>query len=308
MMKILITGASGFIGQHLIEMIDLDMYKVSLLTRDVNKKQRIYRSEINILQGDLNDLPSLILATKDIDCIVNIAAEVRNQSQLAATNIQGVKNLMDAIVINGVKKIVHISSVGVVGKQFNINHELVDENCLPTPQNQYEITKLESEKIINHVANQNSVKTIILRPTNVFGEFHPYNAVLSLINFIKKYKFIFTTRNARLNYVYVKDLCAVILECIKNQDFEGDIINVGASEKLDDFVINLSNNLNIKLNVFYLPLIFIKFLELFKFNKFRSVSNGTEYDSEKFKKIISRYNFDSIGNTIEFFIEKNMIK
>ena len=118
MMKILITGASGFIGQHLIEMIALDMYKVSLLTRDVNKKQRIYRSEINILQGDLNDLPSLILATKDIDCIVNIAAEVRNQSQLAATNIQGVKNLMDAIVINGVKKIVHISSVGVVGKQL----------------------------------------------------------------------------------------------------------------------------------------------------------------------------------------------
>ena len=307
-MKILITGASGFIGQHLIEMIDLEVNEVSILTRDINKKQRVFRSNITVLKGDLNDISSLILATENIDCIVNIAAEVRNQSQLAITNIQGVKNLMEASVVNGIKKVIHISSVGVVGKQYNLNYELVDEISSPTPQNQYEITKLESEKIIDQIANEKGIKTIILRPTNVFGEYHPYNAILSLINFIKKYKIIFTTRNARMNYVYVKDLCAVILECIKNQEFEGEVINVGASEKFDDFVLNLSSKLNLKLKVIFIPLIFIKFLELFKIKKLRYLSNGIEYDSKKFKKIISHYNFDSIDNTISFFTEKKMIK
>ena len=307
-MKILITGASGFIGQHLLEMINFKLFQVNILTRDVNKKQRVSRDEINIVKGDLNDLSSLVSATENIDCIINIAAEVRHQSRLAITNIQGVKNLMEACTINSVSKVIHISSVGVVGKQYNFKHQLIDEICYPTPQNQYEITKLESEKIIKEVSEEKNIKTIILRPTNVFGEYHPYNAILSLINFIKKYKFIFTTRDARLNYVYVKDLCAVILECISQDEYDGDVINVGASDKFDDFILNLSKILNIKLKVIYLPIFLIKFLEFIKLNKFRSVSNGIEYDSSKFKKIQSKFEFDSIGNTVKFFIDKKMIK
>lgn len=307
-MNILITGATGFIGQHLLELIDFENYRTSILTRNPEKKTRLSFDAVTKIKGDLTDLHSLIAATKEIDVIINIAAEVRNQDKLEITNIQGVKNLVEAAKLNGVKKIIHISSVGVVGKQYNFNYELVNEKTFPTPQNGYERTKLESEKIL--LDSSNSIPTVILRPTNVYGEFHPFNAVLSLTNFIKKNKFILTTKKARLNYVYVKDVCQTIIKTIQSDKYNGNIINVGESENFSDFTQKIADEFGIKLKVIFIPSFIFQLLESIRFKKLRSISNAIEYDCSTFQKIVSTFEVQNNGirETIQYFKNQKLIE
>ena len=308
-MNILITGASGFIGQHLLERIDCRNNTIFILTRDPQKKRRVQNDLVSCIEGDLTNLESLVNATKNIDCIINIAAEVRDTSKLAVTNIQGVKNLVEASEINNVGKMIHISSVGVVGKQYNFNPELVDEATPETPKNEYERTKLESEKILLNSFFQQNNKLVILRPTNVYGEYHPFNAVLALAQFIQSRGFVITTKTAQLNYVYVKDLCDVIIEATKSPSITG-IINVGHSTSFDKFTREIAAILNKKIKVLYIPVFLIKILEQLGIRKLRSLSNSVVYDGEKFLKIVSSTGKKNNGltETIHFFQTNKMLK
>ena len=79
MNKILITGASGFVGQHLLEDISPGDFEISIMTRDAEKKMRVLPVGCKIIKADLNDRLSLTNALKGIDVLVNTAAEVRNE-------------------------------------------------------------------------------------------------------------------------------------------------------------------------------------------------------------------------------------
>lgn len=307
-MNILITGASGFIGQHLLEMFDFEAHNVSVLTRNPDRVRRIQNESIKVIQGDLNDYASLEIALKNINCVVNIAAEVRDVSKLMITNVQGIKNLIQAMSHNNVKKVIHISSVGVVGRQYNLVPEKVDERTLPEPKNEYEKSKLESEKLFLEFEKESDVKLVILRPTNVYGEFHPFNAVLNLTKHIVKYRFVLTTKFAKVNYVYVKDVCTVILACIQSDKYKG-ILNVGHSEYLCDFSKSIAKEFKQNVKIVIIPIFFIRLLELLKIKKLRSVTNAVEYDSTIFQQILKDTNAHNNGLsvTINYFRSNKLL-
>jgi nucleoside-diphosphate-sugar epimerase len=306
--KILITGASGFIGQNLLEHIDFNKFDVRIITRDLSKVMRVKPDLVEVYQADLTDLASLKAACCEIDCLINIAAEVRNQSKQFDVNVLGTKNLIEAVNYCNVKKVIHISSVGVVGLQYSNQTVVVDENAPCSPKNGYEQTKKASEDLFLNASKQNNFNLIILRPTNVFGEYHPFNALLNLFKNIEKNSFFFCEKNAIVNYLYVQDLTDLICYLI-DKDTENRVFNVGESMLLSDFVKHVSVILNKEITVYYLPKFLITFINVLGIHKLRSLSNQVVYSDVRLKSFF-KYPFSvnsGLKKTITFYKAANRI-
>ncbi|MCX6295900.1 MAG: NAD(P)-dependent oxidoreductase [Bacteroidetes bacterium] len=307
--KIAITGGSGFVGQHLLAGLSSSSHFFRIITRDLSKKINNIPLNSEIVNADLTNYDSLKKAFEGIDIIVNIAAEVRDQKQLAETNISGTKNLIKAALENKVSKIIHLSSVGVVGMQYSGSACIVNEGTGCDPKNEYERTKLESEKLLLEARNQNNFLLTILRPTNVFGEHHPYNALLHLINHINSGKITLCSKSSMVNYVYVKDLTNLIRLLIDDEKEYG-IINVGDSQELPSILKCIAVDLGKKANILILPQFLFNFSEMVGIKKLRSISNHVIYNDGKLKAFFYYpYGFQNgLKNTIEYYKFQNLIK
>ena len=307
--KIVITGASGFIGKNLLQQLDLSEFDVTLITRNSDKFEAQFAERFTIIEADLLQLDSLILAFNKQDVLVNLAAEVRNEELLEKTNVQGTKNIIAAIRQSSISKVIHLSSVGVVGKGFSDAPLIVDEDCKPTPVNEYERTKLISEQLFLDDASKGGFELSVLRPTNVFGENHPFNALLNLMRKIVSKKPLIYANGAMVNYVYVSDLNAFIIHLIKTNQFNG-IYNVGKSIPLKDFYLLLMKSLNCKTRIIKVPTIFIKLAKVLRFSKLQPISNKVNYSDQKLEGNFY-YPFGlnkGIQNTVDYFKKRELLK
>lgn len=305
--KILITGASGFIGKSLLKQIDFDRYEVAILTRNPQK----FGSEerFRVVEGDLSDQESLNRALSGITVLINLAAEVRNQEKLEETNVGGTKRLIAAIRAAGtVKHVIHLSSVGVVGMNYSLEPTVVDEQFPEHPKNEYERTKLLSEKLFLSFFGENpGLQWSVLRPTNVFGASHPFDALLNLMQHVRHGKKILYTRTAKVNYVYVEDLTAFILNRLEATG--NGIYNVGDSMDLKAFLDTIANELGASLKATRIPKWAVKIFLGLKIRKLDSVSNEVIY-SDKALRTHFNYPFgykEGIRHTIEYYKQLNKL-
>src|SRR5207344_535775 len=142
--------------------------------------------------------------------------------------------LIKAVVKQKIKRVVHLSSVGVVGLQYSRKRIIVDESSPNLPGNEYEKTKLVSEHLWIKAATDHGFDLVVLRPTNVFGEGHPRNYLLHFLQHIVAGRRIPHTSDASLNYLYVKDLSHVIAHVSLSEQFKG-IFNVGGASRFESF-------------------------------------------------------------------------
>lgn len=307
-LKIAITGGSGFVGQHLLEDMGHSNYTLRIITRNASKKTVHLPAGSEIVEADLTNYQSLLKAFEGMDVIVNIAAEVRDQNLLAETNISGTQNLIKAAIENNISKIIHLSSVGVVGMQYNNSSIIVDEETKCYPKNEYERTKLESEKLLIEASKKNNFQLTILRPTNIFGERHPFNALLHLIKHINSQKITVCTDSATVNYLYVKDLTQLIIKLIDDPKGQG-VVNVGESMTLSSFIKSIASELGKKTNIISAPQFLINFSDVLGIKKLRSVSNRVVYNDGK---LIIFYEYpyglkNGLKRTIAYYKNKNLL-
>ncbi|TSJ45676.1 NAD-dependent epimerase/dehydratase family protein [Fluviicola chungangensis] len=306
--NVIITGATGFVGKHLLTFLDPTKYQYTLLTRNPDKLSANPEG-FSVVCGDLNDPESLKKAFRDQDILINLAAEVRNQELLEQTNINGTQHLIEAIRSSGIKRVIHLSSVGVVGKGYSSEPLRVNENELPTPQNRYEQTKLRSEELLLEV-HKMQVELVVLRPTNVFGEMHPFNALNNLLNHIQSGKTMVYTKQAQVNYLYVGDLCQSIRWFLENEGHPG-VFQVGNSIRLIEFYEKIEQKLKVKGKKWAIPYFLIRCVELIGIHKLRAISNRVIYDDSKLKKLMGDYQFgidEGLDLTIDYFRKKGMLK
>lgn len=305
--KVIITGATGFVGKHLMKFLDTEKYDLTLLTRNPDKLSNKPEG-CHVIFGDLNDPESLKNAFRDHEILINLAAEVRNQDLLEKTNIDGTNNLVKAIKDTKIRKVIHLSSVGVVGKGYSSVPLTVNETEIPTPQNKYERTKLRSEEIL--LEQKADFDLVVLRPTNVFGEMHPFNALNNLFNHVQSNKRMIYTKGAQVNYLYVGDLCKVISWFLENEGHSG-VYQVGNSIPLAELYDQIEKKLNVSGKRLVLPDFLVKFAELAGIHKLHAVSNQVVYDDSSLKKLIGSYHFGidkGLDLTIDYFRKKGLLK
>ena len=158
--KILVTGATGFVGQHLVDSLVKKGEIVYMLTR---KKISIFsnNSNVHVIVGDITDPISL---PPNIDTIYHCAGIIHEPKEMEKVNVLGTQNIVDLAIKNDCA-LVHLSSAGIVGETKEM---ILDEHTACHPQNDYEISKYKAEQIVL-AGIKKGLKAHILRPVTIFG-------------------------------------------------------------------------------------------------------------------------------------------
>ncbi len=172
MKKVLITGATGFIGRYLVNYLLRQQFHVRALVRDA-KKAATLPHDVETIYGDLTNPDSLQLCCTDIDTVFHLGgyahAWQENNSDFAARhleiNFQGTKNLAVEALRANVKQFIYFSSVKAVAD----TESCIDENWQNAPASPYGIAKRQAELYLLALKEQHSMHICILRPALVYG-------------------------------------------------------------------------------------------------------------------------------------------
>jgi len=169
MSKVLITGANGFIGSHLVEKFLKEGHKVYGLVRPTSDLSLINDMEVSLKYGDITDYSSVEKALYDIDIVVHnagLASDWGSLELFRKINLEGTRNVANAALANGVSRIVYMSSTAIHG----FNHSCPQsENDKKNPVFNYGVSKLEAENWIMDFGDKNRIEVTSIRPGNVFG-------------------------------------------------------------------------------------------------------------------------------------------
>lgn len=158
--SVLVTGASGFIGKHLVDKLLGEGSQVYALTRKSNSETD-FDKRVQTVKGDIT---KQFYLPDEITTIFHCAGAISQKDLMESVNIQGTHNIVEAALERDCR-LVHLSSAGVIG---HIREVYIDEKTKCNPQNFYEKTKLEAEKIVKKAIGK-GLMAQILRPTIVFG-------------------------------------------------------------------------------------------------------------------------------------------
>ncbi len=227
MIVVVIIGASGYIGKHLIaELLRIGGHEVRVLSRRMQQDQveSKFDSRVQVVEGDINDLSSLQLLLKPGCIVINL---VYLWGAGEAANLGVVQNLLNACSVVRVSRLIHCSTAAVVGRSRD---NPITEQSPCHPITEYGITKLKVEHAIAE-SLQGHFDAVILRPTSVFGiGAEPIRKLANDLlhgNRWRNYAKSCLFGNRRMNLVHINNVVASIIFLIRpvNQ-FDGKVFIV----------------------------------------------------------------------------------
>ena len=190
MKKILVVGGAGYIGAHVAYLLQENGYGVRIYDDFSNGlKSRIEGKFSDVVIGDVLDRQALISACEGMDAVIHLAAKkavgesVDNPLKYYENNVGGTLNLLAAMSLKGVKKLVFSSTAAVYAPSDKLS---ITESDLTEPLSPYGQTKLLSEKLISAVASAEDLSAISLRYFNVVGALRDEFADNSKDNLVPK--------------------------------------------------------------------------------------------------------------------------
>ncbi len=173
-MKTLVTGATGFIGGHLVDVLQAAGHDVTALVRPTSDTTHLKQAEARLATGDVTDPASLQEACKGMDWVFHTAAVVGNYgtwSHYRDVGVRGTKNVIDAAATAEVKRFIHLGSIAVYGtrprgKPFTEDTPF-DEK--PERWNHYVREKVLSEKLLWKAHDEGRIRATSIRPSVVVG-------------------------------------------------------------------------------------------------------------------------------------------
>lgn len=211
-MKILVTGARGFIGGEVVRQLLRRGDQVRAMYRGTPAETLPVSANFEAVRGDLGDVPSLDRAVSSCDAIIHLAAHARNWARdpgiFEEVNVLGTERLLDIALKRGIRRAVITSSVLTLGPS---NGRVMDESRPreTPPFTDYERTKLAAEKLVEGFVRK-GLRAVIVNPTRVFGP-GPLTEGNSLTKMIKwylegKWHLILGTGESIGNYSFVSDV------------------------------------------------------------------------------------------------------
>ena len=213
-MKVLVTGAAGFLGGHLVDMLVERGDEVRALVRPVEDTSYLRTLlRVEIVQGDLTDSASLKRAVQGVQCVYNVAAKTGPwglEDVYRAVNVQGLAVLIHAAMEAGVQRIVHTSSITVYG--HHLHGIVTEDDAFHVEDNPYSRTKIAGEKLIANLVKDEGAPVVIVRPGWIYGprDMASFGRFVSLVESGKG--FIIGSGKNIVPSVYVRDVAQGLLK------------------------------------------------------------------------------------------------
>jgi nucleoside-diphosphate-sugar epimerase len=205
--RVLVTGATGFTGNHLAHALAERGYFVRALVRPTPDGTREFvHPAIETVYGDLRDRASLERAASGIEVVYNIAALYRQaglrDEVYREVNATAVRTVIETARAGGARRVVHCSTVGVHG---DVETPPANEDAPLRPGDIYQQTKVEGEQIARETAAATGVEVVIARPTGIYGPRD--RRLLKLFRGVARRRFV-TLGSGRIFYhlTYIDDL------------------------------------------------------------------------------------------------------
>jgi NAD dependent epimerase/dehydratase len=242
--KVLVTGADGFIGSHLVEML----IKKGAIVRALSYYNSFNNigwledisclSDLEVVQGDIRDSFFIKRITNDIDVIFHLAALIAIPYSYVApmsyidTNVKGTLNICEAALQSGCKKVIHTSTSEVYG---TAKYVPINEEHPLQPQSPYSASKTGADQLALSYFYSYGLPVTIARPFNTYGPRQSARAVIpSVIIQI-------ANKNAQIevgdttptrDFSYVEDTCKGFISLAESEFTSGKVINIGSDSEI----------------------------------------------------------------------------
>ena len=166
--RVLVTGASGFLGSAIANVFREAGFAVRVLARSTSPRTNLSSSD-EIAEGDLRDRPGLGAALKDIRYLVHAAADYRLWARvpedLVRTNVEGTRNLMEEALRAGVERIVYTSSVATIMPGGDETSPLDEASAIGI----YKRSKVMAERLVEDMIRRDGLPAVIVNPSTPIG-------------------------------------------------------------------------------------------------------------------------------------------
>lgn len=316
MKKVLVTGADGFIGSHLTEILLTENYEVTALTyynsfNDWGWLEGINHPNLKVINGDIRDPHFCKNITKDVDIIFHLAALIAIPYSYVApdsyvdTNVRGTLNICQAAKENQVKRILVTSTSEVYG---TAQYVPIDEKHPKQPQSPYSASKIAADAMAMSFYNAFGLPVTIVRPFNTYGPRQSARAIIPTIitqiaNGIKEIKLGDLTPTRDFNFV--KDTCRGFLEIARCDKTIGEEINIASN-----YEISMGDTLKLIAKIMNSDVKFIEDTQRLRPSKsevFRLWGDNTKI--KNLTNFEPQYDIEKgLKETVEWFIQKENLK
>lgn len=227
---ILVTGATGLVGSHLLVQLLQENEEVKALFRSekqIEKVKNVFAfynqtrlfDKINWVKGDITNIPSLEIAFENVThvyhCAALISFDPSDEDELRKINIEGTANVVNCCIDFGIKKLCHVSSIAALGNPKEYETTITEETEWNPEElhSDYAITKYGAEMEVWR-GHQEGLEVVIVNPGVIFGYGFPKKGSDVIIQSVKKGLSFYT--NGKIGIVAVEDVVKCMIQLMKS--------------------------------------------------------------------------------------------
>lgn len=243
--RVLVTGAGGFIGSHLVEALLHEGARVRAFVRYTSRNDlgllKLLSPEdlpsLEIIGGDLRDEHAMYDAVKGCDLVFHLGALISipysyvHPAEVASTNFMGTLNVLMACREHGVRRLVHTSTSEVYG---TARQAPISESHVLQGQSPYSASKIGADKLVESFVAAYSLPAVTVRPFNTFGPRQSARAVIPTIitQALAKDEIKLGNLSTTRDFTFVTDTVNGFLRAAEAQGVEGGVFNLGTGEEI----------------------------------------------------------------------------
>jgi UDP-glucose 4-epimerase len=240
-MKILVTGAAGFLGSALANRLAADGHTVRGLDDLTAGDPARLSQQVLFTRGDVNDRPKMWTLLQDVECVYHLAARVSVPESVLypreynAVNVGGTVSVMEAMRDAGVQRVVLVSSGAVYGEQ---GRQPLSESQQPDPRSPYAVSKLAAEYYVRTIGSLWGLESVALRVFNAYGPGQPLPAAHAPVipRFLRQAQqggslVVHGDGSQTRDYIYIDDVLEALVAAASTQNIDRQVINVGSGQE-----------------------------------------------------------------------------
>lgn len=289
--KVLVTGSNGFIGSHLCKLLQPN-YE---LLKSVRAENILHTNGPDIIKVNVHGNTDWIAALKNVDTVIHCAAIAHNNSTdpnyIHEVNVEGSVNLALQAFNHGVKRIIFISSISVLGNRTTNNY-VFNEDSPILAQFEYSQSKSKAKAEVEllKISKETGLEVVIIRPVLVYGANAPGNFG-RLVNIVNKLPMLpFGSCKNKRSFISVDNLIDFVSVCIEHPKAKNEVfcISDGEDISIKEFTYAIAKGLDKKLLQLAIPNFIFDFLGLItgKKDQIQQLTGDLQVDSSKARKLI----------------------